>query len=176
MVNETKWQNLRRRSKERFSEEPADIDSRIVGSFKPIKSGPRTLLGTGGSKGLSSKELAYKNVRFAVVQYIKGNTCELSIDDVVKWFDAHYQWVLGRACIDYNRWNALKTFSNVLDTLGSSEQELAYELSKWIFTYSDLGFEEYLEEKFSLSSLKRQWILDALIHDTPAKKSSRSYY
>lgn len=179
--NENKWKNLRKRSRElsktRDVDKLSDIDGVILKSFKPIKSTARTLFKSeGGGKELSKSDRDYKAVGYAVSQKIKGIECELSIDSVVRWFDAHYLWVTGKPCIDYNRWNALNTFRAVMSILNIHEQELAYLLSKWIFTYKELGYEEYLGEYFSLSVLKRAWILDALFNDTPVSKSKKSYY
>lgn len=176
-----KWRKLRRRSRELFDKEETrsmdDIDIRIVNSFKPIQSGARTLFESkGGGKELPKNDREYKAVVYAVTQHIKGTKCDLSIDSLVRWFGIHYEWVTGRPCIDYNRWNALDTFRKVMSTLNISEQELGYHISKWIFTYPELGFEDYLNEYFSLSTLKRAWILDALFHDTPLSKSKKSYY
>ena len=176
-----KWKQLRRRSRELSRKDEVatmdDIDIRIVSSFKPIKSASRTLFESkGGAMELSKNDREYKAVVYAITQYIKGNKCDLSIDSLVRWFGVHYEWVTGRPCIDYNRWNALDTFRKVLTTLNISEQELGYQLSKWIFTYDELGFENYLNEHFSLSSLKRAWILEALFHDTSLSKVKKSYY
>lgn len=176
-----KWTKLRRRSRELFNKDEVqhldDIDVRIMNSFKPIQSNTRTLFSSkGGGKELPKNDREYKAVEYAVVQHIKGIKCDLSVDSLVRWFGAHYEWVTGKSCIDYNRWNALDTFRKVMSTLNVSEQELGYHLSKWLFTYSELGFENYLNEIFSLSILKRAWILDALFHDTPLSKSKKSYY
>lgn len=175
-----KWRNLRQRSRELFTvqdDTTYPINRRILKSFKPIQSSARTLFeAKGGGKELSPTNRAYKSVQYAVEQYIKGHDCSLSVDAVVKWFGAHYEWVTGKPCIDYNRWNALDTFRKVLKTLDISEQELAYCLSKWLLTYTELGFDKYLEEPFSLSILKRAWILDALFNDSPLSSSKKSYY
>ena len=179
--NKDKWSQLRRRSRELADRDDTNdvenIDARIKKSFKPIQSGARTLFESkGGGKELSKNDREYKAVVYAVNQHMKGIECELSVDSLVRWFGIHYQWVTGKPCIDYNRWNALDTFRKVMTTLHISEQELGYRLSKWIFTYDELGFGEYLNEPFSLSILKRAWILDALLHDTPLSKSKKSYY
>lgn len=176
-----KWSRLRKRSRDLFDKDEVkgmdDIDVRILNSFKPIQSSSRTLFESkGGGKELPKNDREYKAVSYAVTQYIKGARCELSVDSLVRWFGVHYEWVTGRPCIDYNRWNALDTFRKVMATFRISEQELGYRLSKWIFTYTELGFEDYLNEHFSLSTLKRAWILDALFHDTPLSKSKKSYY
>lgn len=176
-----KWSQLRRRSRELVGKEDfqdlGGIDSRIRNGFKPIKSSARTLFDSkGGGKELSKNDREYKAVVYAVNQWMKGVRCELSVDSLVRWFGSHYEWVLGKPCIDYNRWNALDTFRKVMATANISEQELGYCLSKWLFTYYDMGFEDYLNEPFTLSTLKRAWILDALLHDTPLSKSKKSYY
>ena len=176
-----KWRKLRKRSRELYDKDEAgkldDIDIRILKSFKPIQSSARTLFqAKGGGKELPKNDREYKSVEYSINQYIKGNRCELSIDSLVRWFNVHYKWVTGRPCIDYNRWNALDTFRKVMSTLNIQEQELGYLISKWIFTYRELGYEDYLNEYFSLSTLKRAWILDALFHDTPLSKSKKSYY
>lgn len=176
-----KWNRLRQRSRQlsngKNSVSIDDIDTRIVRSFKPIQSSKRTLFESkGGGNDLSKNDREYKAVSYAVSQFIKGISCELSIDSLVRWFGTHYEWVTGKPCIDYNRWNALDTFRKVMSTLQISEQELGYRLSRWIFTYTELGFEEYLNEVFSLSTLKRAWVLDALFHDMPLSKSKKSYY
>ena len=178
---EDKWRKLRKRSRDLFDKDEAgklnDVDIRILNSFKPIQSSTRTLFESkGGGKELPKNDREYKAVVYVVTQRIKGNRCELSIDSLVRWFNVHYQWVTGRPCIDYNRWNALDTFRKVMSTLNIREQELGYLISKWIFTYHELGYEDYLNEYFSLSTLKRAWILDALFHDTPLSKSKKSYY
>ena len=176
-----KWSQLRHRSRKLADRDKTDdldsIDFRIKNSFKPIQSSARTLFESkGGGKELSKNDREYKAVVYAVNQHMKGAVCELSIDSLVRWFGIHYEWVTGKPCIDYNRWNALDTFRKVLSTLPISEQALGYYLSKWIFTYDELGFGEYLNEPLSLSVLKRAWILDALFHDTPLSKSKKSYY
>lgn len=177
----TKWTQMRQRSRKLVERDPQinlyDRDTRILSSFKIIQPASRTLFETkGGGKELSKNDREYKAVFYAVNQYLKGEKCELSIDSLVRWFGTHYEWVTGKPCIDYNRWNALDTFRKVLATLRISEQEFAYHLAKWILTYEELGFDKYLEEPFSLSTLKRMWILDALYHDTPLSKSKKSYY
>lgn len=179
--DETKWSRLRKRSRELADKDENsrldDVDVRIKKSFKPIQSSSRTLFeAKGGGKELSKNDREYKAVVYAVNQHMKGVVCELSVDSLVRWFGIHYEWVLGKPCIDYNRWNALDTFRKVMTTLNLSEQELGYWLSKWLFTYYELGFEQYLNEPFTLSTLKRAWILDALFHDTPLSKSKKSYY
>lgn len=176
-----KWRRLRHRSRELASKDGVgaldSIDARIKKSFKPIQSPTRTLFESkGGGKELSTTDRAYKDVSYAVTQHMKGIVCNLSIDSLVRWFGVHYEWVTGKPCIDYNRWNALDTFRKVMTNLQISEQELGYRLSKWMFTYSELGFEDYLKEPFTLSTLKRAWILDALVSDTPLSKSKKSYY
>lgn len=176
-----KWSKLRQRSRRLIDNEETgtldSIDVRIKNSFKPIQSSARTLFESkGGGKELSKNDREYKSVVYAVNQYMKGIVCDLSVDSLVRWFGVHYEWVTGKPCIDYNRWNALDTFRKVMTTLNISEQELGYWLSKWLFTYYELGFEDYLKEPFTLSTLKRAWILDALFHDTPLSKSKKSYY
>ena len=176
-----KWSNLRRRGRELVDKESVGtldgIDARIKKSFKPIQSSSRTLFESkGGGKELSKNDREYKAVVYAVNQHMKGVVCDLSIDSLVRWFGVHYEWVIGKPCIDYNRWNALDTFRKVMSTMNISEQELGYWLSKWLFTYYDLGLNDYLKEPFTLSTLKRAWILDALFHDTPLSKSRKSYY
>lgn len=176
-----KWSQLRRRSRELADSENSNgldnIDVRIKNSFKPIQSAARTLFeAKGGGKELSKNDREYKAVSYAVNQYLKGVSCELSSDSLVRWFGVHYEWVIGKPCIDYNRWNALDTFRKVMSTFNLSEQELGYRLCRWLFTYQELGFEEYLNEPFSLATLKRAWILEALYHDTPLSKSKKSYY
>ena len=176
-----RWSELRHRSRQLVNKENGnhldDIDTRIKNSFKPIKNSARTLFESkGGANELSKNDREYKAVAYAVNQHIKGIKCELSIDSLVRWFGVHYEWVTGKPCIDYNRWNALDTFRKVSTALHISEQELGYLLSKWIFTYNELGFGTYLDEQFSLSILKRAWILDALYSDTPLSKSKKSYY
>lgn len=182
MQQETnKWTRIRRQSRELFNKDEVrnmqDIDIRIINSFKPIQSNSRTLFESkGGSKELSKNDREYKAVEYAVTQYIKGTKCDISLDSLVRWFGVHYEWVTKKPCIDYNRWNALDTFRKVISALNISEQELGYCLSKWLFTYSELGLEDYLNEIFSLSTLKRAWILDALYHDTPLSRTKKSYY
>ena len=176
-----KWNQLRQRSRQLVDKEQStdldSIDARIKKSFKPIKSSSRTLFeAKGGGNDLSKNDREYKAVTYAVTQHMKGITCELSIDSLVRWFGIHYEWVTGKPCIDYNRWNALDTFRKVSTNLHISEQELGYLLAKWLLTYDELGFGTYLNEQFSLSTLKRAWILDALYHDTPLSKSKKSYY
>ena len=181
MQKENKWMKLRRRSRQLFDKQEAnelsDIDIRILNSFKPIINNTRTLFQSkGGGNQLSKDEREYKAVTYAVTQYIKGVKCDVSLDSLVRWFPVHYSWVACRNCIDYNRWNALNTFRNVLKHLNIDEQKLAYLLSKWIFTYEDLGYEDYLNEYLSLSTLKRPWILESLVNDEPVSKSKKSYY
>ena len=174
-----KWRKLRERSRTLVDKDSTieTINTRIIKSFKPIKSNTRTLFQSkGGGNELPKDDREYKAVVYAVTQHIKGIRCDLSIDSLVRWFGIHYEWVTGKPCIDFNRWNALDTFRKVMLTLNISEQELGYLISKWIFTYQELGFENYLDEKFSLSILKRAWILDALFNDTPLSKSKKSYY
>ena len=176
-----KWGRLRQRGRDLSNKDGSSnadgIDARIKSSFKPIKSCSRTLFESkGGGNELSRNDREYKAVAYAVNQHMKGIVCELSIDSLVRWFGAHYEWVMGKPCIDYNRWNALDTFKKVMSVRNISEQELGYWLSRWLFTYYDLGFDKYLKEPFTLSTLKRAWILDALFSDTPLSKSNKSYY
>lgn len=176
-----KWSRLRKRSRDLSNDNQVDdledIDIRILHSFKPIKSNTRTLFESkGGGKELPKNDREYKAVVYAVTQHIKGNRCDLSVDSLVRWFGVHYEWLTGRPCIDYNHWNALYTFRNLQSSLGISEQELGYLISKWIITYRELGYEDYLKEHFSLSTLKRSWIVSALFNDLPASKSKKSYY
>lgn len=157
-----------------------DTNTQILQSLKPFKSKKRKLFDNAKLE-LTPSQSAYNMCCKILDKVLTGQVDanelrDITVRELCSFFSVHYTNTFNKQCIDYNYFNAQKTFATLKDWLEySSNIEVMificisfnnFEKARNILNLND----DYL----TLATYKQGWIVDKLLH--PENKAVQGMY